>query len=155
MRHELLRDPTKCVDHIDGDTLNNQRNNLRLCTRSDNARNRKSVGGSTSEHLGVYAKQPSSNGNIIYQATIGKRIGKDKKQVNIFTSNEQLHCAYAYNVAASLLWDGFTRPNNVPEEYQNQTVYDKVVRQLIKHKMIYHDDPRIKRSPIKEWSILD
>lgn len=40
--HRLITDAPKglVVDHIDGDTLNNTRANLRVCTAAENARNR-------------------------------------------------------------------------------------------------------------------
>jgi len=55
--HRLLmkvEDPSILIDHKDHDTLNNQKNNLRICTLSQNARNRKSTKGSTSKYLGVH-----------------------------------------------------------------------------------------------------
>lgn len=41
------------VDHTDGNSLNNQKKNLRLCTPSQNCTNRKSGAGSSSKYLGV------------------------------------------------------------------------------------------------------
>ncbi len=53
MRRRLIGVPGLWVDHIDGDTFNNTRANLRLCTPSENARNRKAQAGSSSRFVGV------------------------------------------------------------------------------------------------------
>lgn len=52
--HRLILDapPGYMVDHINGDTLDNRRSNLRLCTNSQNQQNTLSRGGS-SQYKGV------------------------------------------------------------------------------------------------------
>lgn len=44
------------VDHKFGDTLNNQKSNLRVCTRANNNKNRKMVKNKTSKYRGVSKK---------------------------------------------------------------------------------------------------
>ncbi len=48
------------VDHIDGNPLNNQTDNLRLATRSQNARNREAQSNNTSGFKGVFWHKSTS-----------------------------------------------------------------------------------------------
>lgn len=58
--HRLIMDAPKCkvVDHKDGDTLNNQRINLRICTQGQNTLNRVAIQkNNTSGHKGVFYRK--------------------------------------------------------------------------------------------------
>jgi hypothetical protein len=54
--HRFIMKPEKCmvIDHLDGNPLNNQKNNLRICTRAENMRNYKLPVNNTSGFKGVY-----------------------------------------------------------------------------------------------------
>ena len=52
MHREIMNTPDKMeTDHINGNGLDNRKENLRICTTSENAKNRKGHG--TSKYLGV------------------------------------------------------------------------------------------------------
>lgn len=55
MLHRLVMGNPKgmIIDHIDGDTMNNRKSNLRVCTFRENCRNRKMHRGNTSGYRGV------------------------------------------------------------------------------------------------------
>jgi len=57
-RHGLLKDGL-VIDHIDGDGLNNQKANLRTCTRAENMRNRR--GPFKNGYLGICRTKSKKN----------------------------------------------------------------------------------------------
>jgi len=67
--------PDKFVDHRDGNTLNNCRSNLRLCTNAENLRNQGKNKNNTSGFCGVYRNgkgfqaQIRLNGKLLHMGT--------------------------------------------------------------------------------------
>ena len=107
LMHRLLTDAPdgKQVDHIDRDTLNNTRKNLRVCTQSEN--NANSVGWvhGASRYKGV-----SKNGTGWIART--KKNGKTHR---FGTYRTQEEAALAYDVGAIELHGEFARLNFMEE----------------------------------------
>lgn len=80
------------VDHRDLDGLNNHRHNLRLCTPSENRRNRLKLANNTSGYKGVFWIEPSHK----WQARIA--LNGFSKSLGYFNTAED--AARAYDVAA-------------------------------------------------------
>ena len=91
------------VDHRDRNGINNQRANLRICTRSQNNQNGRKRKGSHSQYKGVYwhrrnrrwCAQIGINGRIIYLGSF----------------HSEREAALAYNEAALKCFREFARPN--------------------------------------------
>lgn len=92
-------------DHIDGDGLNNTRENLRTCTRQDNLRNRIS-NNSLSSFKGV-EKQPCKKNP--WRAVIVV----NRKTIYLGAFKTTKEAALAYNQAAPLYHGEFARLNDV------------------------------------------
>lgn len=87
--HKLLMNPKKgmVVDHINGNTLDNRRCNLRICTQADNAKNSKTPKSNTSGYKGIVKKSSTR-----WQAIITS----DGKRINLgsFPTPEEAYAAY-------------------------------------------------------------
>lgn len=88
------------VDHINGDRLDNRRLNLRVCTRSSNAKN-------TSTKVGYKGVHKNHRGKWIAQIT------KNYNCHHLGTFRTAEEAAIAYNDAASILHGEFARLNIV------------------------------------------
>ena len=108
MHRLILTAPPKLeVDHRDGNGLNNQRDNLRVCTRGQNARNCRG-----NSALGVKGVTLNANRERPWSA----KIGVDYKTIHLgdFPSLEE--AAHAYDAAAIQYFGEFARLNFPTEE---------------------------------------
>ncbi len=90
------------VDHINGNKLDNRRENLRLCSNAENLRNSKPRGGS-SKYKGVCFH--NQNKNWISNITI------DGKTIHIGSFDDEVSAALAYDEAAKRLHGEYARIN--------------------------------------------
>jgi GTP:adenosylcobinamide-phosphate guanylyltransferase len=108
MKTQLENNIGKIIDHIDGNGLNNQKYNLRTCTRAENGRNRHSVNNS-SGYLGVF-KIKSKKEKWKVQIVV------NKKSIYIGTFKDKKDAAKAYNEAAIKYHGEFARPNIIDDD---------------------------------------
>lgn len=109
-----VNDSNLCVDHINGDPLDNRRENLRAATMSQNCANRTKSAGKTSAYKGV-SKRP----NGTYEAYIQEN-GK-KKHIGYYQS--ELAAAAAYDKKALERFGAFALINFPPTLYV-RSLYD-------------------------------
>lgn len=93
--HRIIMNAKKgeIIDHIDGNKLNNQKNNLRFCTSKQNKHNSKKISGTKNKYKGVsYVKKLD-----LYQSRC--RINGKDFFLGYYETN--ISAAYAYNKKAS------------------------------------------------------
>lgn len=91
----------QCVDHIDGDGLNNSRDNLRVCTNQENSRNARISHNNTSGYKGVARFRNKWRAYLTV----------DAKQKHLGFFLDRLEAAHAYDRAARELFGNFARTN--------------------------------------------
>lgn len=95
----------KSIDHINGDTLDNRKENLRICTHQQNHFNRPANSNGSSKYKGVCWNKASKK----WQAQI--KINKKNKVLGQFVSETE--AALAYNVKAKELFGEFAYINQI------------------------------------------
>ena len=104
--------PEEMIDHVNGDKLDNRRENLRFCTPGQNQMNiKKRVKNTICKYKGVYKYQPKGRKQVKYQAVIRK----DGKKINLGYFNSEEMAARAYNDAAIIHFGEFANLNDVPK----------------------------------------
>jgi hypothetical protein len=107
LMHREIMKPNKgmVIDHLDGNTLNNQKNNLRICTHAENMRNSKISINNKSGYKGVSYQENSNN----YRA----QIKFNNKKINIGDFIDPIDAAKAYNAAALKYHGEFANLNKI------------------------------------------
>jgi hypothetical protein len=105
--HRFILNPSseQFIDHKDGDGLNCQKSNLRICTNQQNQFNQKKRKGTSSIYKGVRARKNCKT----YEVTI--RENKEKKYIGSFKNEKE--AALAYNKKALELFGEFARINTI------------------------------------------
>jgi hypothetical protein len=106
--HNIIMNPTEGmeVDHIDGDPLNNQRDNLRIVTHRENCMNRgKRSNGTTSKYIGVSWNKEKERFRAL--------ITVDGKSHYVGSYHTPEEAALAYNAKAIELFGNFARINKI------------------------------------------
>lgn len=100
------------TDHIDHNKLNNQKDNLRICTRQENDRNRtKTSKSTTSKFKGVCVEQKGNYRS--YVATLRTGDGEHLHKWFPFTPEGEIQAAKAYNEMAVKHFGDFAKLNNI------------------------------------------
>lgn len=106
MHREIMQAPRYMqVDHINGNRLNNSRQNLRLCTHHQNNTNRAPTGCGTSKYKGVSFDTQTQK----WRATITA----NRNMINLGRFPNEIDAAQAYNLAAVQYHGEFARLNIV------------------------------------------
>ena len=101
LHREIMNAPKgMVVDHIDGNVLNNQRANLRVCTHADNMKNRK-LSGKGTKGICLHKRRTARPWAAYIQS--------DMKRVHIGYFDTAEEAAQAYARAAKLFHGEFAR----------------------------------------------
>lgn len=100
-----ITDRNVICDHKDHNGLNNQKANLRTCTKKQNVYNTKSRKGSSSKYLGVSWKKKINKWQVLIQ--------KDGNFKYLGVYKDEIEAAKAYNKEAAILFGEFANLNPV------------------------------------------
>lgn len=93
------------VDHINGDRLDNRKDNLRICTEKQNRQNRKKISGKTSKYKGVHWNKLNKNWRA--------RIIINDKSIDLGSFKKEIQAAKVYNKAALTYFKEYAKLNRI------------------------------------------
>lgn len=103
-QHLLInRKEKRCIDHVNGNGLDNRRNNLRACTYSENMMNKVKYKNNKSGYKGVY--KVSGRNRWRSSLTVSG------KKIEVGTFNTAVEAARAYDITAKLFFGEFSKLN--------------------------------------------
>lgn len=102
-----LNDSNIMVDHINGITYDNTKTNLRICSNSENVKNRRKTHGKTTSIFKGVSFNKSKKLWVAY-------IENNSEHIDIGCFTNEIACANAYNHYAKKLHSEFARINQVP-----------------------------------------
>jgi hypothetical protein len=102
-----INDPNIIIDHKNRNGLDCQRKNLRICTHSQNSKNKKASG--SSKYLGVTVYMNKIRRKILIRA----QINNGEKMVTLGYFNNEIEAAAAYNEAAIKYHGEFANLNDL------------------------------------------
>ncbi len=129
----IIKPPSDMVvDHIDGDRLDNRKSNLRVCTHSENLKNRiKHDRSGTSKYKGV-----------TYNRECGKwisRIRVDNVKYGLGSYHNEIDATVSYNIGSVLLSPEFGSLNYIPSIDNERILSNYTCRKLIKLSQLPED----------------
>lgn len=117
MHREIMNCPKGMeVDHINGDTLDNRKANLRICTHAENSQNSKGKHNSTSQYKGVWSKDGKWAAKIGYM--------KGDKYIGSFP--HEVMAAKAYDDSAKRIFGEFAWLN-FPHRVRRRNIYRRLM----------------------------
>lgn len=119
MHHEVLSmDGSIQLDHINGNTLDNRKANLRVCTRRQNSQNSRKRQGCSSRFKGVFWSKNTGKWRA--------RIKNSVKRIHLGYFESESQAAKAYDEKAKELFGEFAHLN-FPDATQKQVKDEKVL----------------------------
>jgi hypothetical protein len=110
----LMGNPkARVVDHINHNTLDNRKKNLRVCTPSENAYNCRGSSVRKGKYKGVYPNSHNENAKDRRRRTWWATITHKKQKFYLGSFKTEKEAASAYNVAAKRLFGEFAYLNSI------------------------------------------
>lgn len=108
------------IDHIDGNGLNNQRSNLRICTPLQNSWNKgkRHHGSASKDYKGIFFSKAHNSW--------GASVRYNQKQISLGSFPSEIEAAIAYDIGASLAYGEYARLN-----FPENTEYPMELKQKI------------------------